>query len=343
MPTNTTISIEELLQGTARGRMQGVGHMAVIPLVDDGGADESWAPPDVEVSTSGYGTVNLGNPGDRPTIVSQGMGWFTKDAAQDHAVGRTSLIPKGALLRDSAAMCIESNQGGYLRAGRSEMLVLPLALRGMALANAGVQKYDKLWPGIRAFHETLGVQHGRAHLTDFLKQYRKELDEFVAQFELVPGQVGAIVLVGDNVVGIERAPNEAFWQRVWEPLIRVCYGSLAIRARALLGDQVPFWRPSLLGPRPSGPLVPGLMDALAALHNTVGALTNALMGQLLGMQLQLGGTVAVDPLPEWRVTTAGCDEIAGQMVHRYSGGSGVPGKVVHASFFKPYTPNHNAL
>ena len=46
---------------------------------------------------------------------------------------------------------------------------------------------------------------------------------------MVPREVGAIVLVGGEVVGIERTPSSAFWRAVWGPLIRVCYGSLAIQ------------------------------------------------------------------------------------------------------------------
>ena len=41
-----------------------------------------------------------------------------------------------------------------------------------------------------------------------------ELDEFVAEFECVPRQIGAIILVDDQVVGVERAPSHAYWQSV---------------------------------------------------------------------------------------------------------------------------------
>jgi hypothetical protein len=71
----------------------------------------------------------------------------------------------------------------------------------------------------------------------FLKHFRKELDEFVAEFECVPRQIGAIILVDDQVVGVERTPSHAYWQSVWPCLIRECYGSLAIRVAQLKGES----------------------------------------------------------------------------------------------------------
>ena len=88
------------------------------------------------------------------------------------------------------------------------------------------------------FNQEMGVP-AAGHLEFFLKQFRKELDEFVAEFECVPRQIGAIILVDDQVVGIERAPSHAYWQSVWPCLIRECYGSLAIRVAQLKGERAP--------------------------------------------------------------------------------------------------------
>ena len=54
----------------------------------------------------------------------------------------------------------------------------------------------------------------------------------------MPRQIGAIILVDDQVVGVERAPSHAYWQSVWPCLIRECYGSLAIRVAQLNGERV---------------------------------------------------------------------------------------------------------
>jgi len=54
------------------------------------------------------------------------------------------------------------------------------------------------------------------------------LDEFIGQFEIVPNQVGAIILLNGQVAGIERSPNYEFWKELWKPLIRECYGSASL-------------------------------------------------------------------------------------------------------------------
>ena len=70
--------------------------------------------------------------------------------------------------------------------------------------------------------------HALDELKGAYEHYRRDA-EFVAEFELVPRQVGAIVLIGGKIAGIERAPSAAYFRVVWEPLIRVCYGSLAVK------------------------------------------------------------------------------------------------------------------
>ena len=58
--------------------------------------------------------------------------------------------------------------------------------------------------------------------------FTPELDTFVAQFEPVPKQVGAIILINGYVIGIERAPSCEYWLDIWKALIRECYGSFAL-------------------------------------------------------------------------------------------------------------------
>ncbi len=73
-----------------------------------------------------------------------------------------------------------------------------------------------------------GSKDTGGHLEFFLDHYTDELDQFVAEFEPIKNQIGAIILVSGKIVGIERAPNPNFWLSMWTPLIRECYGSLAI-------------------------------------------------------------------------------------------------------------------
>jgi hypothetical protein len=229
------LTVEEILAGTRHGRTQSVGQMSVIPILDDAGVqDDDFAPPDFEVYSPDYGTVEVRNRSDRPTIVPTGAGWVTKEQAQDHAVAGAALVPAKSTCDIETAMCIQESQGGHIRdQEKITMLVLPAALRAIALSKRYERGYSKLWEDIGSFNRKAGVSgHGsHGHLEFFLQHYEKELDEFVAEFELVPDQIGAVVMLGDSVVGIERAPNVDYWKHVWEPLIRVCYGSLAIVAQ----------------------------------------------------------------------------------------------------------------
>jgi hypothetical protein len=120
------------------------------------------------------------------------------------------------------------------------MLILPYSLREAALKSRGKTGYSKLWEDIDQFNKNLGISTRGGHLEYFLDNFNKELEQFVAEFECVPSQVGAIVLINGNVVGIERAPNPKFWLEIWRALIRECYGSLAIETVRKTGNRLPM-------------------------------------------------------------------------------------------------------
>ena len=330
-----TITIEEILRGVGFGRTQSVGHMGVVPLVDGDGScqDETFAPPDVGVSNDNYGSVDIHNEQDRPTIVPTGAGWITKRAAQDHAIAGAVLIKGSSSTHIDTAMCIESSQGGYMVKGDHEMIVLPAALRAPALAMRTSRSYGKLWNSIGQMHTTYtGQSARRQHMSDFLHFFKKDLDEFVAQFELIPNQIGAIVLLGDRIVGIERAPTVAFWSHVWSPLIRVCYGSLAIRARQILGTQPPRHR---LGLELKTRSLAGIAQALEDAETKTRELVGSAIDNIRGHELQASDT-SESKLDGYEVVTLASDDVAGQIVRR-----GV--KTPYASLCRPYDPRHDGV
>ena len=237
-----TLTVEQILQGTTTGRRQAVGQMAVIPILGEG--DGGFAPPtNLEAGTRNYGELHVRNRADRPTIVPTGAAWITPEAAQDHAAPGASLVGAGASKSISNAYCVQETQGGLIRQQERNFVILPAPLRSFALANRNGGSYDSMWPHIREFKRSMGL-NGSGNLVDFLKRFERELDQFVAEFELVPRQVGALILIAGKVVGIERAPDATFWNALWEPLIRVCYGSLALRV-AGRGAGVPSTRAPL--------------------------------------------------------------------------------------------------
>ncbi len=247
----TTLTIETILRGTGLGPMQSVGQMQVIPLLrsNPGEDDATFAPPTLEVGTQGYGTVLLRNVNELPTIVPPGAGWVVKQRAQDHALAGGTFLRPGEQKVVKTAMCIQQTQGGLIAQAKHALTILPAALRAKALSLRHVEDFRKLWEAIGTFNGDLGVTGGGNNLVAFLDAFRKQLDEFVAEFEIVSHQIGAIILVGGEIVGIELAPSTAYFRAVWEPLVRVCYGSLAVsvsKTRALANLGAPATRLPLL-------------------------------------------------------------------------------------------------
>lgn len=310
------ITVEEILHGTQTGRRQTVGVMEVIPIIGEG--DDTFAPPDVEVGTSNYGSVNLRNDSDRPTIVPPGAGWVVKQAAQDHAIGSGKLMKPGESTRIDTAMCIQQSQGGFIASQKHKMLVLPASLRARALAMRDQRDYSKLWGDISTFNQSVGARsggYGGGHLEYFLDHFKKQLDEFVAEFELVPDQIGAIILIGGRVVGVEIAPNAEFWAHVWEPLVRVCYGSLAIKVAKALGDGALVSRPLSV----KDDSLEGIQAALAEAAKVEEAQTEEAIKQVAQIALAAGNR-ADDAHGRGKarvvLTTVASRELAGQIVQK---------------------------
>lgn len=316
-----SLTVEDILNGTRRGRMQSVGHMGVIPILDDGSADESFAPPDLDIGTSDYGSVDVRNrSSDRPTIVPTGAGWVVAQAAQDHAIPSAKFVKAGGSEKINNAMCIQDTQGGLISNAEHMFLVLPAPLRAQALAMRKEEKYDKLWPAIRKFNEGLGAQHG-GHLEYFLQTFEAELDQFVAQFELLPDQVGAVILLDGQVVGVERAPNVEFWTKVWHPLIRVCYGALAIKARLKLGDRPPRHRvPLSVGVKSLAGIARALDEATEKAEVSAQKTFDEVKREELG-----AGEGPDDTMQRYKLLTVANRKLAGQIVIK--GTSSVPSYV----------------
>ncbi len=226
-----TMTIRELLRGCEVGRIQTVGSMQVIPLtMGEDLQDDRFANPDiVRVGTADYGEMVFANPDGKPVLLPTNVGYVVKQAAQDHAMTTAAIVPGKSRRNFTDAMCIQASQGGTISEGDHSLLILPLALRRPALEMRGQRKYSKLWGSIGKLMNANGLG-GDQNLVRYLQGYERQLDEFIAEFELVDNQVGAIILINGSVVGVERAPSSLYWKTIWEPLVRVCYGSAAITA-----------------------------------------------------------------------------------------------------------------
>ncbi|HSA52631.1 MAG TPA: DUF6569 family protein [Yinghuangia sp.] len=238
-------TVGDLLAGARPGSVQSVGRMQVLPLLaGDAPTADLGDPSALGISTGDYGTLFFRNESPGPVLVPSHLAVIVSQAAQDHAMPRAALVAAGAERSYTAAMCIQQSQGGLIRHGRHRLAVLPPALREAASDLPAEPGYNRLWPAVSQFKNSARVT-GAANLVQFLKRFATELDQFVAEFECVDDQIGAVVLMDDRVIGVERAPSHTYWQALWEPLIRFCYGAEAVRRDAAgvpvdLGGRVPL-------------------------------------------------------------------------------------------------------
>lgn len=229
----SNMQLKEVLKGKKAGKIQKVGIMQVIPLFHQSSdlADHGIATPKqaLKTSTTNYGSFAFKSTDpEKVAIIPSHYGVMTKHASQDHAMSRAGLLGPKSQKTFNDAFCIESSQGGMMPAEAHSYVILPYTLRNKVNKMGRGQGYNRLWNDIEKFNSEMGAGR-RGHLSDFFKKHNDKLGEFVAQFECLPKQIGAIILIDNEVVGLEVAPNADYWLEVWEPLIRACYGSETVR------------------------------------------------------------------------------------------------------------------
>ena len=227
--------VSDLLSDVKPGGIQSVGVMEVIPLLKHGTSipdDLFGTPENLEIGTVEYGTVRVKNKTSKPVLIPSCCSWVTKEEAQDHAMGRARFVDGHSNDKFNDAVCIQSSQCGLMELAEREHLILPVGLRARMLSHDRGGSFKRMWEPLGEFNNGYSIGSDQS-LVHFLNSFEIQLNQFVAEFERVPGQVGAIVLICGKIVGIELTPNCDYWASVWNPLIRVSYGSLAIKcARA---------------------------------------------------------------------------------------------------------------
>lgn len=217
------------------GNIQSVDEMSIIPII--GESSNSIADPSNVsfIRTTTYGTMQFKNDDVKPAIIPTNY-MVRGSGAQDHAMSEVGIIEPKTNKNFDNACCIEETQGGFLSSKNNEEDVLPVQLRKVLLdeSSRGRSQYSKLWEDIRNWLK--GVVSSRsAHLRYFYDNadIKASLEDFAAEFEPVEGQIGAIILFYDTLVGIEIMPSSNYWNAYWKQLIRGCYGAELIRAKKL--------------------------------------------------------------------------------------------------------------
>jgi hypothetical protein len=117
-----------------------------------------------------------------------------------------------------------------------------------------------------------------------------------------------VILVGGKIAGIERAPSADFWKALWTPLVRICYGSLALKVAELRKTPPPTRVPLTLRNRSFA----GLRDALAEATRKE--------SQVIGDCLSLARGVSLEAAPQ-------VDEERGAIVLRTFASTRLSGQV----------------
>jgi len=177
---------------------------------------------------AGYGNVEIECRGGVPggvAILPLHIGYI-QDNAQNHALCRSAILGSGQKRMFDDACCVQQAQGGYLEGRDQWFFVLPIELRQQALALRGQKSFQKLWGAISALSAKLGLP-ARGHLEQIICRERHYLTQFSSRFELCEGQTGALFFIDDKLVGVELAPNPAYFAEAWMPLVCFSYGVLA--------------------------------------------------------------------------------------------------------------------
>lgn len=211
------------------GAPQQAGALTMVPVF--GPEYPGIVPPRSGLKLSkviGYGQVELHNGApDGVAIVPLHVGYI-QDAAQNHALCRSALLAAGEKQVFNDACCVQESQGGYLAEKDQWFFVLPVELRAGALKKRNVEGYSKLWDEIGELNRRYGLPR-RGHLEQILSRKRAVLTQFQNRLEPLPGQVGALFMLGDRFAGLEIAPDPRYFAEVWMPLVCFAYGVSAWR------------------------------------------------------------------------------------------------------------------
>lgn len=223
--------------GIGMGTIQSVDEMTVVPLVGETRGNIT-SPSNLKFErTTGYGSMQFSNEGDKPAIVPSNM-MVRGTGGQDHAMSGSGVILAKATQSFDTACCIEETQGGLLSSIGNDEDILPIGLR-KTLLNYGKRTehgYSKLWGEIKSWLRGMNLGHrNSAHLRYFYddKSVGNELERFAAEFEPLENQIGAIIMFNGVPVGLEIMPSTEHWDTYWKYLLRGCYGAELVRMKML--------------------------------------------------------------------------------------------------------------
>lgn len=211
--------------------VQSILNMQLICLTTDNeySLDDRFGNPltSVKASNDSYGEISFRNSTDKEIIVPTQMAVMTKQSAQNHGMTKGGYIGKNKSTTYHDAGCVQGSQPGHFR-DTQEFRILPLTMREMVFeAGENGNEYSRIYPAIEELGRKTKSNTGN-YLDKYFSKYDKKLEQFIAHFERPKNLIGIIVLIGGEIVAIDKFPSFTYAEQVWDMMIRDCYGSLAI-------------------------------------------------------------------------------------------------------------------
>jgi hypothetical protein len=285
--------------------------MVVLPLISTteftNVADHNEVTLDSDIN---YNRLSFKNHSGNIGIAIQGFTVIDNEQkAQDRTIPYAHLI-KAANAKVIPANCIQQNQSGKFivsRLDESNFMILPPTLRGIALKKSTHQDAETgaLWSSLETWVH--GVDCRRLGLTAFYSKFKDTLDRFVAQFEPVENQLGAITLINGVIIAIDIVPKYDTWKRVWRALIRDSYGAEAVRMAENSGQIIAQENLNTQGV--------DSLDTLEAAYNEMkGSFYDSLYSLVSGTIQYSVGLRRLDTLSELTMLKVESEQFVGQTV-----------------------------
>ena len=228
-------------------QIQQVGNMIVLPILSEQEFTQNFEDVDaVQLKHDhDYGRMEFCNSGSKIGILMQGATILTRQRAQDRTVPRTKIFA-GKAAKEVDVYCVQPNQSGHINLAQLaeeygnevSYKILAPGLRSAALemSSRHDHSFSQLWQSIERYSQGFGGI--RRNLISLYDENTEKLNQFVAQFEPVHNQVGAVVFINNNLVAVDFFPTYRSWSIMWRTLLRDSYGMEALRLIALEGSQM---------------------------------------------------------------------------------------------------------